>query len=148
MLIKCDYCGIDKEMKPYKIARSVHNYCSRKCAQTASRKRVIVICNTCGKEVEKNPSDIVDGRGTFCSKSCAATKNSRYTVRNWTGGKSSYSIRAKREYGEVCNKCGYTEHPEILEVHHIDGDRDNNILENLEVLCPNCHKIKHYIEQT
>lgn len=26
-----------------------------------------------------------------------------------------------------------------LEIHHIDGDKLNNVLENLQVLCPNCH---------
>lgn len=146
MLIKCDYCGADKEMKPYKVARSVHNYCSTECAHLARRKRVVVVCCTCGKEVEKHPSAVLEGRGAYCSKSCAATKNNQYTVRNWTDGKSSYSVRAKREYGEKCNRCGYAEYPEILEVHHIDGNRNNNGLENLEVLCPNCHKIRHYIE--
>jgi 5-methylcytosine-specific restriction endonuclease McrA len=29
--------------------------------------------------------------------------------------------------------------PINLEVHHIDGDRTNNSLENLQLLCPNCH---------
>ncbi len=26
-----------------------------------------------------------------------------------------------------------------LELHHLDGDRFNNDLDNLQVLCPNCH---------
>ena len=26
-----------------------------------------------------------------------------------------------------------------VEVHHIDGDKLNNTLENLQILCPNCH---------
>lgn len=41
-----------------------------------------------------------------------------------------------------CENCGLTEwlgHPIPLELHHIDGDRDNNVLENFELLCPNCH---------
>ena len=29
--------------------------------------------------------------------------------------------------------------PINLEVHHIDGVRTNNSLENLQLLCPNCH---------
>jgi 5-methylcytosine-specific restriction endonuclease McrA len=29
--------------------------------------------------------------------------------------------------------------PINLEVHHINGDRTNNELENLQLLCPNCH---------
>lgn len=45
-----------------------------------------------------------------------------------------------REYR--CEKCGITEWcgEEItLQVHHIDGDHFNNELDNLQLLCPNCH---------
>lgn len=41
-----------------------------------------------------------------------------------------------------CECCGITEWNgrEIkLQIHHIDGDHFNNELENLKVLCPNCH---------
>lgn len=30
-----------------------------------------------------------------------------------------------------------------LEVNHIDGNAKNNIEENLELLCPNCHSLTH-----
>lgn len=41
-----------------------------------------------------------------------------------------------------CECCGLTtwlNQPIPLEVHHKDGDRSNNTLENFELLCPNCH---------
>lgn len=45
-----------------------------------------------------------------------------------------------------CEKCGRTkwviddvDYPIPLQVHHIDGDRSNNELSNLMILCPNCH---------
>ena len=41
-----------------------------------------------------------------------------------------------------CECCGNTEwlgQPIPLEVHHKDGNRENNALENFELLCPNCH---------
>lgn len=44
--------------------------------------------------------------------------------------------------GRKCENCGLEEwlgKPINLEVHHIDGDRSNNSLENLKLLCPNCH---------
>jgi len=31
--------------------------------------------------------------------------------------------------------------PIPLELHHIDGNRDNNVLENYQLLCPNCHAL-------
>ena len=44
----------------------------------------------------------------------------------------------------ICNKCHNTiwlEQPIPLELHHIDGNHDNNLDENLELLCPNCHAL-------
>ena len=41
-----------------------------------------------------------------------------------------------------CECCGNTEwmgKPIPLELHHINGDRNDNRLENLQILCPNCH---------
>ena len=46
----------------------------------------------------------------------------------------------EREYR--CECCGITEWngKEIkLQVHHIDGNHNNNVRENLMILCPNCH---------
>ena len=41
-----------------------------------------------------------------------------------------------------CEACGITEwlgNPAPLELDHIDGDRHNHKLDNLRLLCPNCH---------
>lgn len=46
--------------------------------------------------------------------------------------------------GNKCEDCGLTiwkNQPIPLEAHHIDGDRYNNTLENLILLCPNCHTL-------
>ena len=40
----------------------------------------------------------------------------------------------------VCIMCGFGI-PAVLEVAHIDQNRGNNDVENLAVLCPNCHKM-------
>ncbi len=41
-----------------------------------------------------------------------------------------------------CQRCGYA----FLEVHHIDGNRENNDLNNLITLCRKCHFEIHAIE--
>ena len=41
-----------------------------------------------------------------------------------------------------CEICGLTEwlnNPIKLQIHHIDGDHMNNEIENIQLLCPNCH---------
>ena len=41
-----------------------------------------------------------------------------------------------------CECCGLTtwlDKPIPLELHHKDGNRDNNTLDNFMLLCPNCH---------
>lgn len=46
----------------------------------------------------------------------------------------------KEEAGE-CQRCGYNEHVELLDVHHFDHDRCNNRPSNLAVLCVMCHAL-------
>ena len=46
-----------------------------------------------------------------------------------------------KEY--VCEECGvgdeYNNKPLVHELEHIDGNNKNNSLDNLKILCPNCH---------
>ena len=44
----------------------------------------------------------------------------------------------------VCESCGqseWLEQPIPLELHHINGNNSDNRLENLRLLCPNCHAL-------
>ena len=43
-------------------------------------------------------------------------------------------------YAPLCAHCGFGI-PSVLEVAHIDGQRTNNDIGNLVILCPNCHKM-------
>ena len=45
-----------------------------------------------------------------------------------------------------CEECGWAKRSKSgrlpLELHHIDGNSHNNRLENLQILCPNCHSLQ------
>ena len=57
--------------------------------------------------------------------------------------KSSHALNAVIALrGHRCERCGLTEwmgEPIPLEIHHIDGQELNSTLENILLLCPNCH---------
>jgi 5-methylcytosine-specific restriction endonuclease McrA len=43
-----------------------------------------------------------------------------------------------------CERCGRTEWEGVeipLELHHLNGKHNDNRLENLQILCPNCHAL-------
>jgi len=56
--------------------------------------------------------------------------------------KRTYLLR-KADY--KCTRCGFNETRScgstILEIDHIDGNHQNNVINNLRVLCPNCHAL-------
>lgn len=52
----------------------------------------------------------------------------------------NYRKLAFEAYPPICAHRGFGV-PEVLEVAHLDGNRENNVIENLAILCPNCHKM-------
>jgi len=109
---------------------------------------MLVNCYTCNKRFNKRPTEIKKSKSGkhFCNHSCAAKENNKLRRGelhpNYKIGKHSYRERKLRNSNLVCEICNES-HPCTLEVHHIDGDRSNNKLDNLELLCANCHLKKH-----
>lgn len=148
--VSCSYCG-----KSYKRTLQKFNsrnklggkmYCSQECQSKGQCSGGYVPCAYCGKVVYKTISKLMSSksRDTFCSRSCSASAHNKLRFGeshpNFTTGAGSYRTRALKVGYNKCSTCGWNEDPRILEVHHIDENRSNNLIENLIILCPNCHR--------
>jgi hypothetical protein len=49
----------------------------------------------------------------------------------------------KKHICEHCSRTTWNDESIPLELHHVDHDHTNNELQNLELLCPNCHASIH-----
>lgn len=59
-----------------------------------------------------------------------------------TSGKLRIKLLTEWLKENKCEICGITKwlgNPIVCQLHHIDGNNQNNNLENLQILCPNCH---------
>ena len=150
----CKCCGKELTYKQRK-----NDYCSHSCAAIVNNRGVIRNrekyiakkhkCINCGKELSYEKRN-----NKFCSQECLNDYRYKNTIQkvlngeNLISGASGMPKHLKRYLMELhnnkCEKCGWgEEHPIThnipLEVHHIDGDCTNNHIENLQLLCPNCH---------
>jgi 5-methylcytosine-specific restriction endonuclease McrA len=134
----CTICQKPIYRRPAQI-QSGQVYCSQICCGKSQQKPKQ--CPICAKSYS--------GAKRTCSRECA-NKNRQgisYTKENASNlayrGKMIKEQVAKRCQG-ICERCGEKNYA-ILQVHHkierYRGGTDN--LENLELLCPNCHMTHH-----
>lgn len=63
----------------------------------------------------------------------------KYNVPQRTEKFRNTLIQLRGRQCECCNVVEWLGEPINLELHHKDGDKSNNELDNLQLLCPNCH---------
>jgi len=98
-------------------------------------------CLNCGKGVHNK----------YCSSKCQHEYKKNETYKKIENGDTSlyqkqYKLYLIYRFGEKCMKCGWNETNLItkkipIELEHKDGNSENNKLDNLELLCPNCHSL-------
>ena len=143
--VKCNKCNKDfeVELKRYNSSKTKNFYCSTECCN--HKNSIKYLCATCGKEVWKKESQVLRSKtgNVYCSRSCANSMNNhlfRVGENNPNYKGVSYRTIAFKTYENKCLVCGWKEDIRILEVHHIDENRNNNSIENLCILCPTCHR--------
>ena len=129
--------------------KSEQIYCSRKCYNVAKRKqRVTVECAQCGTQFERIESKLKAVHDIyFCSRKCKDLGQSIHSGKTDKIRPSHYGSGRFINYRnkidlKACEGCGESRYF-LLKVHHKDGCRENNKRENLEVVCCNCHDIRH-----
>lgn len=120
----------------------------------AERSRKIANCIVCGVEFKPWYASAA----TYCSNKCQGELKQRTLIEKWLKGEykgwlgvtrqlaAPIRLWLKQSRGSACCKCGWDlKHPidgkSLTEINHIDGNAENSIPENLEILCPNCHSM-------
>ena len=119
-------------------------FCSIDCFGISCRKENP--CVVCGKM-------ILGGLNKkTCSRSCAninriGIKYHLGRLKDNVTSQRALKVRLIKIRGKTCERCNYNK-TEILQVHHKDRNRNNNELNNLALICPNCHYEEHFLEKS
>jgi hypothetical protein len=127
-------------------------FCSHSCNALYNNALRVMnnVCLFCGKRG-------ISKKRKFCSRTCF----NQYTLQTKFSqlekgfyGSSANGIdhsRLIKKYliyknGNKCMKCGWSEVNPVsgmvpIELEHIDGNSENNNLNNVLLLCPNCHSL-------
>ncbi len=149
-LITCAVCK--KQTISRTRGKTVAKYCSHKCAYIGKQKRIKVTCYTCKKVIFRTPSKIKNSKSGlfFCSRKCKEKAQTlkfgcKEIMPNHYGtseGRELYKDIIKRRKSPSCQDCG-EKRRYLLAIHHKDGDKTNNVKENFEIVCSNCHIKRH-----
>lgn len=157
-IIICSCCGKNFEA----LISDNRKYCSQSCAAKINNKKCVKRKKINDiKYAKRKSKELVEhkclycGNGItskkFCNSSCQHKYYNEENKKKIESGDTTLDHRIYKKYlietyGEKCMKCGWDEKNVItgnvpIELEHIDGNSENNLLENLKLLCPNCHSL-------
>lgn len=125
-------------------------FCNNSCSATYNNKLRGIKnkthdnkCVVCEKTIRKH--------STFCTNTCSSIfKQKERFLKIEKGDKTFperiYKLFLIEKHGNKCMECGWCKINPVtnkvpIQLEHIDGNSDNNLLNNLKLLCPNCHSL-------
>ena len=104
-------------------------------------------CKVCGITKRSN------ARKGYCSNTCYAVHQRKIKVDKWLNGEhdgmrgktstakwiNQYLIEQRGHQCECCKNTMWMNKQILLELEHVDGNFKNNKIDNLKLLCLNCH---------
>lgn len=127
-LIKCKNCK--KEVEHH--AKGMCYNCYKKFAWQPKK----IICKRCKKQKVHHSQGYCSSCYNFLFHYDLIKE---HNYRKW----HNLDLETYRKLTKSCNVCSFDK---IIELHHIDGNRENNSEKNLVGLCPNHHKMIHMFE--
>lgn len=160
----CDHCGkvFKRRIKP---RLQTNWFCSKACQHTFGQNRVTLACTVCGKTFERKKSHSEDHL-PHCSKACAYITHGQRIKKIWQGEnhpswktgttlRDGYRLIKQPEHPNA-TKSGYIlEHRFVMSehlgrpllpgeiIHHKNGDKSDNRIENLEITNWTDHSREH-----
>ena len=129
-------------------------FCSSACSASYNNKLRNTktnkwVCKNCQKEHISPKGKL----RIYCNITCQQEYQNKERIYGWLYNNENWGEMGTPKWvknhlikinGRKCSSCDLSIWKEILitlEVNHIDGNATNNSIENLELLCPNCHSI-------
>ncbi len=142
---KCLVCNKNIYKRPSEIEVQRNRvFCSRICFGISCRKEKP--CTICRKPILSGLNK------KTCSRACANINRVgiKYKIGRPNDNVVKLRVLKLRLFeirGGKCQRCDYKK-SRGLQVHHKNRDTNNNDLDNLELICPNCHCEEHYLEKS
>lgn len=148
---ECLNCEKEFEFNNNQKVERLRKFCNNSCSAHYNNLRKIKKdfgnCKNCNNKLNKSIKK-------YCNNKCQGEfKRSELFKLINDGNNKTTEISAKmhkmyliEKHGNKCMDCGWCKiHPITnnvpIQLEHIDGNSDNNCLDNLKLLCPNCHSL-------
>lgn len=158
----CAICNKEFQVYESKLKHGKGRFCSTKCQYEAKRKHATFKCLTCQKIFDTTPSENQKTCSLKCRDDYRSKTYRRERAFNWKGGRTidkyGYIMVVVRDHPHSLLKCNteyLMEHRLVMEkklrrylnsnehVHHINGVKTDNRIENLVIMTNSDHKKLH-----